>query len=172
MPPAWAAARSHRDARRGAAIAIVVLDSLNEQVLERVARGEVDFGVAPQRSTPPEIAQASLLHDRIDLVCPRNHEFARRKHVTWKQVLRFPFVSLTRDFAYTTTVLGMVKSGEGVTALPTAALPLLSSFGLTALPIHEPVVHREVSIFTRRGESLSPAAESLREFLVEFIAKR
>lgn len=176
------------------AIRVRVLDSLNEQVLERVARGEVDFGVAPQRSTPPEITQESLLHDRIDLVCPRNHELARRKHVTWKQALRFPFVSLTRDFtarlqadlfaaspalalepahevAYTTTVLGMVKAGQGITALPTAALPLVSSFGLIAIPIHEPVVHREVSVFTRRGESLSPAAESLRDFLVDFIAK-
>jgi DNA-binding transcriptional LysR family regulator len=76
------------------------------------------------------------------------------------------------EVAYTTTVLGMVKSGAGITALPTAALPLLSSFGLIALPIHGHVVHREVSIFTRRGESLSPAAESLREFLVEFIANR
>jgi DNA-binding transcriptional LysR family regulator len=138
---------------------------------------------------------ASLLRDRIDLVCPRNHDLTRRKQVTWKQALRFPFVSLTRDFtarlqadlfaastalalepahevAYATTALGMVKSGQGITALPTAAHPLVASFGLVAMPLHEPVVHREVSIFTRRGESLSPAAESLRAFLVDCIASR
>jgi DNA-binding transcriptional LysR family regulator len=181
--------------RKHPAIRVRVLDSLNEQVLDRVARGEVDLGVAPQRSTPPGIAQVSLLRDRIDLVCPRNHDLTRRKQVTWKQALRFPFVSLTRDFtarlqadlfaastalalepahevAYATTALGMVKSGQGITALPTAAQPLVASFGLVAMPLHEPVVHREVSIFTRRGESLSPAAESLRAFLVDCIASR
>lgn len=180
--------------RRYPAIRIHLLDSLNEQVLASVAGGAADFGIAPQRPTPHDLVQQSLFSDRIDLVCPAGHELAKRRSVTWKEVLRFPFVSLTRDFtarlqtdlyaaspsltldpvhevAYSTTALGMVKSGFGITALPAVALPLVSSFGLMAMPVRAPVIQREVSIFTKRGQSLSPAAVSLRDFLYEALRR-
>jgi DNA-binding transcriptional LysR family regulator len=178
--------------RRYPAIRIHLLDSLNEQVLASVASGAADFGVAPQRPTPPELSQVPLFSDRIDLVCPADHDLARRRSVAWKDALRFPFVSLTRDFtarlqadlhatspaltlepvqevAYSTTALGLVKAGFGITALPAAALSLVSSFGLAAVPVRTPVVQREVSVFTRRGQSLSPAAAGLRDFLYELV---
>jgi DNA-binding transcriptional LysR family regulator len=178
--------------RRYPAIRIHLLDSLNEQVLASVASGAADFGVAPQRPTPPELIQVPLFSDRIDLVCPADHDLAKRRSVAWKDALRFPFVSLTRDFtarlqadlhaasptltvepvqevAYSTTALGMVKAGFGITALPAAALSLVSSFGLAVVPVGGPVVQREVSVFTKRGQSLSPAAAGLRDFLNELV---
>ncbi len=129
-------------------IDIRLLDTLNEEVIRRILIGEADLGVAPQRPTPPEIEETPLFADRIDVVCPRHHELAKQKFVTWKKVLSYPFVSLTRDFtarlqtdlsakssslvispvhevSYLATAFGLVKIGQGITAQPLAAKPML-----------------------------------------------
>lgn len=171
-------------------IAVYLLDSLNQQALARVASGEADLGIAPQRPAPPELVQESLFRDRISLICPAGHPLAARSRVTWAQVLREPFVSLTSDFtarlqadllrhaqalvlrpahevSFITTALGMVQCGLGITAQPERVLPLIEPFGLVSRPITAPVVRRHVSLFYKRGQSLSPAAESFRDFLYQ-----
>ena len=170
-------------------IDIRLLDTLNEEVLRRILIGEADLGIAPQRPTPPEINETRLFVDRIDAICPRGHELSKRKSVTWKQVLSFPFISLTRDFtarlqadlsagssalvlspvhevSYLATAFGLVKFGQGITAQPLATRGILASFGLVAVPTVQPIVHRQVSLFTRRGHTLSPAAEGFRDFAI------
>jgi DNA-binding transcriptional LysR family regulator len=175
------------------AIQVRLLDSLNEEALLRVASGEADFAVAPQRDTAPDLQEEPLFKDRFEIVCPTGHPLAARARVTWQQVLEHPFVSLTRDYtrrlqadlaahslalrvqpahevSYLTTALGMVNCGLGVTALPSSALPMISPLGLVTVAVDEPVVYRQVSFFTRRGQSLSPAAASFHDFLVNFTA--
>lgn len=170
------------------AVAVYVLDSLNQQALARVLSGEADLGIAPQRPAPPELVQEDLFRDRVWLICRPDHAFAAQQRVTWAQALRQPFVSLTRDFttrlqadlfahsqklvlspahevSLITTALGMVQWGHGITAQPARALPLIEPFGLVARPLVAPVVHRNLSLFYKRSHGLSPAAESFREFL-------
>ena len=172
------------------AVAVYLLDSLNQQALARVVSGEADLGIVPQRPTPPELVQENLFRDRICVICPSDHPLALRARVTWAQVLREPFVSLTSDFtarlqadllrhsealllrpahevSFITTALGMVQCGHGITAQPARVLPLIEPFGLVSRPITTPVVHRHVSLFYKRGLALSPAAESFRDFLSE-----
>jgi DNA-binding transcriptional LysR family regulator len=178
--------QSYRERYPG--IAVYLLDSLNEQALARVAGGEADLAIAPQRPAPADLVQESLFRDRIWLICRPDHPLAARQRVTWTQVLGEPFVSLTRDFttrlqadllrhsdqlllhpahevSLITTALGMVQWGYGVTAQPGRSLQLLAPFGLVARPIVAPVVHRHLSVFTKRGQALSPAAASFRDFL-------
>jgi DNA-binding transcriptional LysR family regulator len=173
------------------AIAIYVLDSLNQQALARVASGEADLGIAPQRPAPPELVQESLFKDRMSLICRQDHPLAARKRATWAQVLREPFVSLTQDFtvhlqadlfkfsselvlnpaynvSFITTALGMVQWGHGITVQPASALPLIAPFGLVARPVGKPVVFRHLSLFCKRGVELSPAASSFRDFLYSY----
>jgi DNA-binding transcriptional LysR family regulator len=170
------------------AVAVYLLDSLNQQALARVASGEADLGIVPQRPGPTELVQESLFRDRICVICPSDHPLAGRARVSWAQVLREPFVSLTSDFtarlqadllrhsealklrpahevSFITTALGMVQCGHGITAQPARVVPLIAPFGLVARPITSPVVHRHVSLFYKRGLALSPAAESFRDFL-------
>lgn len=177
------------------AIAVYILDSLNQQALARVASGEADLGIAPQRPSPPELIQESLLKDRIWLICRPDHPFASKARVTWASVLQEPFVSLTQDFtarlqadlfkhsaelvlnpaqsvSFLTTALGMVKCGHGITAQPAHALPLVKAFGLVHRPITGPLVHRHLSLFYRRGHELSPAAASFRDFLYRYVDVR
>ncbi|VWX59299.1 DNA-binding transcriptional regulator, LysR family [Burkholderiales bacterium 8X] len=171
------------------AITVYVLDSLNQQALGRVLSGEADLGIAPQRSTPPELVQERLLRDRLWFICPPDHPMAARESVRWAQVLKQPFVSLTPDFtqrlqadlfkhsaslvlqpahevSFITTAFGMVQSGHGVTAQPAKSLQLIEPFGLVARPLVAPVIHRELGLFVKRGLTLSPAARSFRDFLL------
>lgn len=171
------------------AVTVYFLDSLNQLALTRVASGEADLGVAPQRQAPAELVQQSLMQDRVWMVCRPDHTLARHKRVTWAQLLKHPFVSLTADFtkrlqadlfqhssklvlnpahevSYITTALGMVKSGFGVTAQPSRSLALLPAFGLVARPLIAPVVDRHLSLFYLNNRELSPAADSLRAFLL------
>lgn len=175
--------------RKYPAIAVYVLDSLNQQATARVISGEADLGVAPQRQTPPELTQQSLMRDRMRLVCRHDHPLAARDRMTWAQALQYPFVSLTPDFTYRlqadllkhspslalnpahevsfiTTALGMVRGGFGITAQPSRALPLLESFDLVSRPLISPTVDRHLSLFCPRARALSPAAESFRDFLI------
>jgi hypothetical protein len=169
-------------------IKIFVLDSLNQQALQRVSIGEADFGIAPQRFTPPELTQHSLMKDRFCLLCPKDHPFAKRNSITWTQALREPFISLSEDFtsllqsdlskhssefilqpthsvSLLTTALGMVEEGMGITVQPEYAVRLAPSFSLVARRLTKPVLYRQISLFARRGSVLSPAAESFRLFL-------
>jgi DNA-binding transcriptional LysR family regulator len=183
-----------RHRRRFPGVEILVLDSLNQQALQRVTSREADVGIAPQRPTPPELQQEALTADPIVLFCTPDHPLASRRSVTWAQVLQEPFVSLTEDFtmrlqadllrhspelqlhpahnvSFVTTAFGMVKSGSGITAQPSRATALAQSFGLVARRLHEPVVSRQLSLFTVKGASLSPAAEAFREFAIRTLAK-
>lgn len=170
------------------AIAVYVLDSLNQPAVARVASGEADLGIAPQRTSPPEVLQESLFRDRMVLICRPDHPLAGLKRVTWTQVLAEPIVSLTQDFtsrlqtdlfkhssklllapahhvSFITTALGMVQWGHGITVQPESALPLLPPFGLIARPLAGPVVYRHLSLFHLKGVELSPAAKSFRDFI-------
>ncbi|HEY8608396.1 MAG TPA: LysR substrate-binding domain-containing protein [Noviherbaspirillum sp.] len=181
--------------RKYPAITVYVLDSLNQAAMARVASGEADLGIAPQRAAPPELEQELLFQDRMAFICKPDHRLATLKRVNWSQILREPLVSLTQDFtsrlqadlfkhsselvlnpahsvSFITTALGMVQWGHGVTVQPEAALPLLPPFGLVSRPVHAPVVFRHVSLYVKRGYQLSPAAESFREFLGEWVGAR
>lgn len=181
--------------KRYPAIEVRMQDLPNEQVLARVLNDEAEFGIAPQRPTPPGMRQELLFQDRIQLICPCSHPLALKKKVTWQQVLEYPFISLPLDYtvrlqadlrawseslvltpalsvSYLTTAIGMVQWGHGLTALPSYSTPLLASYGVTSVPVQNPIIHRQVSIFTKKGRSLSPAAQSLREFLATFMADR
>jgi DNA-binding transcriptional LysR family regulator len=176
-------------------IAVYVLDSLNQQAVARVASGEADLGIAPQRSVPAEVTQHSLVRDRMLFICRKDHPLASARRVTWSQALREPLVTLTQDFtsrlqadlykhssslvlnpahsvSFITTALGMVQWGHGITVQPQSALPLLEPFGLVAVPLQAPVVWRELSLFHLKAVELSPAAASFAEFVQADLGER
>lgn len=176
-------------------IQVRLADMLNEQVLANVLSGSVDFGVAPQQRSPSsELVQTPLLLDRLHLICPTDHLLAYKKSVTWETALAFPFVNPTHDYtvrlqsdlnawsdklvinpvqevSFFSTVLGLIKAGLGLTALPAHTIPLTRAYELAAVPLRDPVIERQVSIFTKRGQSLSPAAETLSGFLRDWVTR-
>jgi DNA-binding transcriptional LysR family regulator len=68
------------------------------------------------------------------------------------------------------TLEGMLTAGLGVTVLPELALPADPAGHLTARPLEGPALFRDLCLITRRGRSLSPAAQSLRDLIVTRLA--
>ena len=62
--------------------------------------------------------------------------------------------------------------GLGIAALPSLTTPLLRFADLVEVPIARPRVERTMGIVTRAGRSLSVAATTLVDLLVERAAQR
>jgi LysR family transcriptional regulator, carnitine catabolism transcriptional activator len=113
---------------------------------------------------------------------------------TWRALAKYPFVAMSRDssvrrlteqaFAhnglvlepafearYMSTAVGIIAHGLGVGTLPSSAVSMAQHAGLAHAEIRGPVMKRQIGIMTRRGRSLSPAAEALVAALKSAAAK-
>jgi DNA-binding transcriptional LysR family regulator len=187
MPQAIAAYRvRHPD------IEVRLGDTAVESVIARVLSGEADFGIGPEREPAPPLDARLLFEMPFALVFPTGHELEKQARIAWKDVARYPLISLQGQFTerllddvhaslrevpvkpanevtFMTTALAMAAAGLGITVCMPYAAPLVSLYGLVMRPLEEPVLSRRFFIYTRPGRSLSPAAESFIDFLEEFV---
>ena len=175
-------------------IAVRLGDTGVESVIARVLSGEADFGIGPEREPAPPLDARVLFEMPFALVFPKGHELERQARVTWKDVARFPLISLQGQFTerllddmhaalhapavkpanevtFMTTALAMAAAGLGVTVCMPYAAPLVSLYGLVMRPLEEPVLSRRFFVYTRPGRSLSPAAQSFIGFLDGFVGR-
>lgn len=186
MPEAIAAYRA-----RYPDIEVHLGDTGVESVVHRVLSGEADFGIGPEREPAPPLDARLLFEMPFALVFPKGHELEKQARVTWKDVARYPLISLQGQFTerllddvhasmhapsvkpanevtFMTTALAMAAAGLGVTVCLPYAAPLATLYGLVMRPLEEPVLTRRFFLYTRPGRSLSPAAESFIAFLDAF----
>ncbi|VXC76371.1 LysR family transcriptional regulator [Massilia sp. 9I] len=167
-------------------------DTAVESVIARVLSGEADFGIGPEREPAPPLDARLLFEMPFAVVFPKGHELEQRARVTWKDVARYPLISLQGQFTerlledvhaslrevpvrpanevtFMTTALAMAAAGLGVTVCMPYAAPLVTLYGLVMRPLEEPVLSRRFFIYTRQGRSPAPAAESFIAFLDGFV---
>ena len=169
-------------------------DDVAEHIPARVRSGEVDFGLGAIDSVDADISGSALISDELIAVLPPAHPLANASKrisgtkTSWRALARYPFVAMSRDssvrrlteqaFAhnglvlepafeakYMSTAIGLIANGLGVGALPSSALSMVDQLALSHAAIHGPVMKRRIGIMTRRGRSLSPAAQALIEAL-------
>ncbi|MGX9220370.1 LysR family transcriptional regulator [Massilia varians] len=163
-----------------------------ESVVNRVLSGEADIGIGPEREPAPPLDARLLFEMPFALVFPKGHELEKQARVTWKDVARYPLISLQGQFTerllddmhasmhapsvkpanevtFMTTALAMAAAGLGVTVCMPYAAPLATLYGLVMRQLAEPVLTRRFFLYTRPGRSLSPAAESFIDFLDGFV---
>lgn len=61
-------------------------------VIKQVERGEVHLGLVGRKSDNPDLEFRSFAHDRMVLVVPAKHAWAKRKRVSLKQLCQQPLV--------------------------------------------------------------------------------
>lgn len=175
-------------------IRIRLVDCAVESVMSRVFTGEVDLGVGPERDPNSDVDATTLFELPFMAVFPAGHPLERLSEVRWADIVDYPFISLqgqfterlsdelraairdlkflpTNEVAFMSTALSMVNAGLGVTACIPYAASLVRLYQLQMRPLREPVVNRRFFVFTRNGRSLSPAAESFRQFLFRYVAE-
>ena len=166
-------------------IDIQLLDGVNDQVLDRVGSGEADFGLASKRPTPGDLMQERLFDDQIVAMCAPNHPIAALDRPTWADATKHPFIlvksgtlqaelhacspTLTLRSAYEVsgfiTALGLAEAGLGMTAGGAKAIRLMQGFSLVQVRLLDPIIERQICAYTRRHETLSPAARGFIAFL-------
>jgi len=169
---------------------VTLFDVAQDEVPELVRGGEVDFGIGTDAGQRHDLATRPLGTDTFIAVLPPGHPMARKRELTWADLVGVPIIgptpgnpvrdqldfalaregiTLTRSYevALPLTIVGMVEGGLGIGVLTTAVTKLAEALGLTVKKISKPVVKREISLLFHADRSLSPAAQNFRDMLLK-----
>jgi DNA-binding transcriptional LysR family regulator len=167
---------------------VKLVDTPVEDVMAHVFSGEVEMGIGPEREPNSDISSTRLFDGPFMAVFPPGHALARIRRLRWSDLQGHPVITLQGQFterltqdlraadpalgfspatevAYMSTALSMVKAGLGVALCIPYAGSLVDLYGLRMSKLNSPEVRRSFEVFTRRGRSLSPAAQNFLEFI-------
>lgn len=170
-------------------VKVVLHDVAQDEVLEMVRAGEVDFGLGTASGSRHDLGTLTLWTEVFVAVLPPDHPLARKRELTWRDLQDVPIIgprpdnpvreqldfalaregiSLTRlyEVHLPLTIVGMVEGGLGIGVMTTSMARVIKALGLTLKEITRPVVKREVSLVLHPDRSLSPAAQRFRDLLV------
>ncbi|MFM7024884.1 MAG: LysR family transcriptional regulator [Limnohabitans sp.] len=165
-----------------------LVDTPVENVMAHVFSGEAELGIGPEREPNSDITSSRLFEGPFMAVFPPDHALARHRRLRWTHLASYPVITLQGQFterllqdlrasdpdlafapatevAYMTTALSMVKAGLGVALCIPYAASLVELHGLKMAPLRQPEIRRHFDVFTRRGRSLSPAAQNFLDFI-------
>ena len=167
---------------------VKLVDTPVENVMARVFAGEVELGIGPEREPNSDITSTRLFDGPFMAVFPPAHPLAGHARLRWTDLGGHPVITLQGQFterltqdlraaaptlafapaaevAYMSTALSMAKAGLGVALCIPYAASLVELYGLQMSRLEEPEIRRGFDVFTRRGRSLSPAAQSFLDFI-------
>lgn len=175
--------------RRFADIRVRVLDCGGNEVVQSVLQGQADFGLTFVGKQAPDVDFQPIFNDEYLAICPPGHRIARKRQVTWREVLAEDYVALTREngsrllqdialagvglhanpvheVRHISTLVALVEAGIGVAALPRIAMPEGRN-ALRSVSLVDPVLTREFGLLRRRAVRLKPAPQALFEFFLK-----
>ena len=170
------------------AIQVVLMDLGVEAIASAVKAGRADIGICTADADMPGLDLSTLHQDRMMLACPAGHPLAGRRAVRWREIVAEPLVLMQagtglrkiadrafgelgerpeplHEVAQVSTAVGLVEAGLGLAVLPAYALAASRAAGVVAVPLSEPVVHRDIVAVSAAGRSQSGACEA---FLAHF----
>lgn len=171
-------------------IRIRILDVSAHQGLEKVIRGEADFGINMFSAQTPEISFTPLLKDPFVLALRSDHPLAGKQHLEWSDLEQVRLITVSRDSGNRTlldnalaptgihlnsfyevqhlsTSLGLVESGLGVAILPRMAMPGPDHKTLCTKQLPPPYIHRTIGLVRSNAHSLSTTAQLFINMLLE-----
>lgn len=171
-------------------VEIQLRDALSDDCIDLLRAGAVDFALAATGPHTTGLATEVLCSDGFHLVCRKDHPLARLKvgAIKLKDLAPYPFVHLARNSSvrqrldaavhpmqlntvleveHLATVAGMVEAGLGISVVPALTLFHFERPALVTHALKLPGLKRRIYVVRRAGESLSVAAEALRELIVD-----
>jgi LysR family carnitine catabolism transcriptional activator len=170
-------------------VKIVLHDVAQDEVLDMVRAGEVDFGVGTASDTRTDLSSRVLWSEAFVAMLPHKHRLASKREVTWKDIQGEPLIgphadnplrehldltlaqegiSLTRlyEVSLPLTIIGMVEGGLGIGVMTTSIARVANALGLVLKKITHPVVERDVALIYHPDRSFSPAAKHFHDLLI------
>jgi len=172
---------------------IRILDTGVEWLADRVATGEADIALGPDRVVGQDVEREALFPSPWVLWCAPDHRLAQRQSVRWSDLNGEAFYAAGRDHEHSvyprlldnpdaatvtpvqvvdnvTTAFGIASAGLGITCTPAYVRGLAEAFNLVMRPLVEPEIVRYMSLYTsnRRDPSQACASfiQTIRETLI------
>lgn len=172
-----------RFARQHPEIRVVIDDCAPDQFVSRVVGEHVDLGLGTPERAAADVDTRKLLGDHLALVCRADHPLATRRRLGWRDLRAHGVITVrpgygirpmidgaaasagvqldvVNEVSFLSTALWMVGCGLGAAVMPSAYARVPGHEGLVVRKLVDPVVSRDISLVTKRGRSLSPAAEA------------
>lgn len=174
-------------------VAVRVIDTPVEELVEKVASREVDLAVGPDRPVGREVERVTLFPSPWVVWCSPTHKFARMRAVTWADLRKSDLVAAGRDHEIhlsammrqlpdsertvpqqvvdnISTALGLAAAGLCFTISPEYVQPMAKPLGLVSRRLQNPELAREMSLFRPTDRSLSPAASGFADYIRSVLA--
>jgi DNA-binding transcriptional LysR family regulator len=174
-------------------VVVRVRDVPVDHLVDRVAEGDVDLAIGPDRHTGEGVSALALFDSAWVLWCAPGHPLARRRGaVRWAELAGVAIVSAGRDHEHNvaqmhqdvpagtrvtpvdvvdniSTALGIAAQGLAVTLAPTYVGVLARPQGLIMKRVVQPESMRKVCLYAPAARALSPAAQGFADFLAPWI---
>lgn len=155
-------------------------------VLKMVENKQVDFGIASmwEAAEHRDKTFTPIWEDKIGVVCRNDHPLAGRKELNWQELRDHKLIGngtsrLLRDteaepllsssqfyVSNMISLIAMLEQGLGITTLPWFAFPE-GNANLAFIPLQDPYILRQIGIIQLSNKTLTPAANSLIQFIIE-----
>lgn len=170
-------------------VVVELHDMLTDQILLNVRGGTADIGVGTFEKSHTELELSTIHEDVLGVLMPVSNALSRRRVLRWRDLRGEVLISLSRTSAfrplidsmlagqagqmptprfevgYMGTAVALVEAGLGLSILPERAASLATSQSVCFRRLTAPKVSRPVTLVTRVGRTLSPAAHAFSEFL-------
>lgn len=163
-------------------------DAPADPVADKVARGEVDFGLTVRSKTDGRLSFKPLLTEEVGLVCRADDPLAALDSAAWSDLAGRDFIAMAPDTSVrditdaafiqadlsveplfgcsvVANIGRMVMAGLGVSALPRLSVLQLDTRALVWLPLHGPSMVRQTGVVMRTGYSVAPTVTGFLEVL-------
>ena len=173
-------------------VVVRVRDVPVDHLVDRVADGDVDLAIGPDRHTGTAVAATPLFDSAWVLWCAPGHPLARRRRsVRWAELAGVSIVSAGRDHEHNvaqmhqdvpagtrvtpvdvvdniSTALGIAAQGLAVTLAPAYVGVMARPMGLVMKRVVQPESVRKVCLYAPSARALSPAAQGFADFLADW----
>jgi DNA-binding transcriptional LysR family regulator len=164
-------------------------DVLTDNILHDVRAGTADIGVGTFQRSSTELELSTLYEDVMGAVLPSESPLAKRKTLRWRDLEGESTISLSRSSAfrpliesvlasqgialgpsrfevgYMGTAVALAEAGLGISVLPERCAALIKAPTACFRRLTAPIVTQPVTLVTRAGRTLSPAALAFVECL-------
>ena len=162
---------------------IRLLDLVSTQVRQSVIERQAEVGIAIRGEEHPELQERPLFDDALVFYCHESHPLAKRPRLAWADLKGVELVAVRTftatnglteyqlarngigaaaayDVQHYATAINLVAAGVGCAILPWSIVGTKDLPQVRKIELAGPVVHRKVTICTRRHACLSPAAQA------------
>lgn len=187
-----AAARDFRRERPN--VAIHIRDVTVEMAVDRVAAGDLDLALSPDRPPNPAVHREGVFDSPRVLWCAPSHPLAKKRLLRWDDIRDVALVAAGRDHEVSiaqmrrntqdgtsivpvdvvdniTTALGIAAQGLAATVAPAYVSVVARPLGLVMRRVTGPEAIRTICLYRPALRSIPPAAEAFGEFLVQWVRR-